>query len=76
MAEIRSRNELLLRAPHPPPPPERDQVAPDSEEKRAAPPEESKPEEAQLVDTPPRKPQGMLGSLFGLLRRKPLTTGY
>ena len=76
MAEIRSRNELLLRAPHPPPPPERDQVVPDSEEERAALPEESKPEEAQLVDILPRKPQGMFGSLFGFLRRKPLTTGY
>ncbi|PWW72638.1 hypothetical protein C7212DRAFT_359910 [Tuber magnatum] len=75
MAEIRSRNELLLQAPLPPPPPERDQVVPDSQEKRTAPPEESEPGEMQPVGVPPEKPRGLFGLLFGFLRRKPLATG-
>ncbi|CAZ80454.1 unnamed protein product [Tuber melanosporum] len=75
MAEIRSRNELLLRAPHPPPPPEREQAVLDHQEERTAPPEESEPREIQPVDAPAEKPPGLFGSLFGFLRRKPLTTG-
>ncbi|RPA99961.1 hypothetical protein L873DRAFT_1805727 [Choiromyces venosus 120613-1] len=74
MAEIRTRNELLLRAPHPPLSSERDQVVPDSQEKVKAP---LKPEdgERQLM-LQPEKPRGLMESLFGFLKRKPLTTGY
>ncbi|KAG0640399.1 hypothetical protein HOY80DRAFT_884765 [Tuber brumale] len=75
MAEIRSRNELLLRAPHPLPPPERKQMVPDHQEERTAPPEKSEPGETQLVEAPAEKSPGFLGSLFGFIRSKPLTTG-
>ncbi|CUS11321.1 unnamed protein product [Tuber aestivum] len=75
MAEIRSRNELLLRAPLPALPPERGRVVPDFRGKRTAPPGEPEPRERQLVDGRRELLRGLFGSMFGFLRRKPLTTG-